>query len=168
LAVEGVTVLRVRALLSLHVFIGALLVPPVILKVGSTGYRFVRYYAGSPAYRRKGPPPAALRVLGPLVVLLTLGLLASGIALLFAGAGLRGQLLVVHRASFVLWFVVMAVHVLGHALETARLAPRDFYLRTRSQVAGASARNWAVAIAVAVGVVLAVVLVSYDGQFLTR
>jgi hypothetical protein len=60
LAAEGVTV-RVGALLSVHVFIGMLLVPPIVLKIGSTGYRFIRYYAGSPAYRRKGPPAALLR-----------------------------------------------------------------------------------------------------------
>ena len=57
LAAEGVTVLRVGALLTPHVFIGMLLIPPVLLKIGSTGWRFVRYYRGSPAYRRKGPPP---------------------------------------------------------------------------------------------------------------
>ncbi len=88
LPAEGVTVLRVRALLTAHVFIGMLLVPPVLLKIGTTGYRFVRYYAGSPAYRRKGPPPLLLRVLGPLVVVLTTCLFASGIALLFVGHGL--------------------------------------------------------------------------------
>src|SRR6516164_3578640 len=55
LAAEGATVLSVRSLLTLHVFIGMLLVPPVLVKIGSTGWRFVRYYRGSPAYRRKGP-----------------------------------------------------------------------------------------------------------------
>jgi hypothetical protein len=55
LAAEGVTVLRVRALLTAHVFIGMLLVPPVLLRMGSTGYRFVRYYAGSPPTGGKGP-----------------------------------------------------------------------------------------------------------------
>jgi hypothetical protein len=166
LAVEGVTVLRVRSLLTLHVFIGTLLVPPVVLKIGSTGYRFVRYYAGSPAYRRKGPPPPALRVLGPLVVVLTLTLLASGIALLFTGPGLRGQLLLVHRASFILWVVVMTVHVSGHLGETARLAPRDFYWRTRNQVAGAGTRNWVLATSHVLGAPLAVVMVGRDGHFL--
>lgn len=166
LAVEGVTVLRVRSLLTLHVFIGTLLVPPVVLKIGSTGYRFVRYYAGSPAYRRKGPPPPAPRVLGPLVVVLTLTLLASGIALLFTGPGLRGQLLLVHRASFILWVVVMTVHVLGHLGETARLAPRDFYWRTRNQVAGAGTRNWVLATSLVLGALLAVVMVGRDGHFL--
>ena len=87
LAVEGVTVLRVHSLLWLHVFLGTALVPPILLKIGSTGYRFVRYYLGSPVYRRKGPPPPVLCVLGPLVVVATLLLLGSGIALMFVGVG---------------------------------------------------------------------------------
>jgi hypothetical protein len=49
LAAEGLTVLRVRSLLTLHVFIGMMLIPPVLLKTGSTGWRFVRYYRGSPS-----------------------------------------------------------------------------------------------------------------------
>jgi len=166
LAAEGVTVLRIRALLTPHVFIGMLLVPPVLLKMGSTGYRFVRYYAGSPDYRRKGPPPALLRLLGPVVVLLTLTLFASGIALLFAPHGLRRELLFVHKASFVLWFVAMAVHVLGHLLDTARLAPLDFYWRTRQQVAGAGLRQWALAASIALGALLAVLFVGRVGHYL--
>src|ERR1700680_1835846 len=67
LAVEGVTVVRVRALLTPHVFVGMLLVPPVVVKMVSTTYRFVRYYTRSPAYRRQGPPSLVLRLLGPVV-----------------------------------------------------------------------------------------------------
>ena len=70
-----------------------LLIPPVLLKIGSTGWRFVRYYRGSPAYRRKGPPPALLRLLGPVVVILTVGVLASGVALVLAPHSLRHTLL---------------------------------------------------------------------------
>jgi hypothetical protein len=47
--------LSIGRLLTAHVFIGFALVPPTALKVGTTVYRFARYYAGSPAYRRKGP-----------------------------------------------------------------------------------------------------------------
>ena len=166
LATEGVTVLRARALLTAHVFIGMLLVPLVLLKIGTTGYRFVRYYTGSPAYRRKGPPPLLLRVLGPLVVVLTTCLFASGIALLFAGPGLHPELLLVHKASFVLWFGAMAVHVLGHLLDTARLAPKDFYWRTRRQVEGAGARQWAVAVSLAFGALLALLFVGRIGHYL--
>ena len=82
LAAEGVTILRVRQLLSPHVFIGVVLIPPVLVKVASTTWRFARYYTGAPAYRRKGPPPVLLRLLGPVVVILTLVLLFSGVGLL--------------------------------------------------------------------------------------
>jgi len=166
LAAEGVTVLQIRPLLTPHVFIGMLLVPPVVLKILSTGYRFVRYYSGAPAYRRKGPPQALLRVLGPVVVVFTLVLFASGIWLLFVGrGGLRDNLLLLHKASFVLWFGAMAIHVLGHVLETARVAPRDFYGRTRRDVAGAGARQWALAASLAVGVLLGLLLVGKAGTF---
>jgi hypothetical protein len=81
LAAEGVTILRVHQLLSPHVFIGVVLIPPVLLKVASTTWRFARYYTGVPAYRRKGAPPVLLRMLGPIVVILTLVLLFSGVGL---------------------------------------------------------------------------------------
>ena len=80
-------------MLTPHVFIGMLIIPPVLLKIGSTGWRFVRYYRGSPAYRHKGPPPVALRLLGPVVVILTVVLLASGVGLLVGPDSLRHTLL---------------------------------------------------------------------------
>ena len=55
LAAEGFTILSLGQLLTPHFFIGMLLLGPVALKAGSTMYRFVRYYAGSAPYRRKGP-----------------------------------------------------------------------------------------------------------------
>ena len=42
LAVEGATLLSLRSLLPVHVFVGMLLIPPVALKLASTGYRFLR------------------------------------------------------------------------------------------------------------------------------
>ena len=136
LAAEGVTILGVRALLTPHVFIGMVLVPPVLLKVASTGWRFARYYRGVPAYRLKGPPPLLLRLLGPAVVILTVVLLASGVGLLLAGPSWLPLLLKVHKASFVLWFGAMTIHVLGHLGEVFRLAPRDWLRRTRRDVTG--------------------------------
>jgi hypothetical protein len=166
LAVEGVTVLRVRQLLVLHVFIGLVLVPPVLLKVATTSWRVLRYYLRSPAYRRKGPPPLVLRLLGPFVVVLTLTVLGSGIALLFAPGSAQGLVLTVHKASFVLWFGAMAIHVLGHVLDTASIAPRDFLRRTRHQVRGASSRQWTLVASVAAGLVSAAVLTRYTGSWL--
>jgi len=165
LAAEGLTLLRVHSLLKPHVFIGMLLVPPVLLKMGSTGYRFVRYYLGSPAYRRRGPPPWFLRLLGPFVAVTTVTVLVTGVALLFVGEGQRSNVLFLHKASFILWFGAMALHVLAHALDTARLAPRDWYAKTRKQVRGAGLRQWAVLASVALGVPLGLLMLGKVGSW---
>ncbi len=166
LAVEGLTLVNVRQLVTLHVFVGMLLVPPVLLKLASTGWRFVRYYTGDPAYRQKGPPPLPLRLLGPIVVVLTAVVFGSGIALLLTPSSLRNELLFVHKASFVLWFGAMTIHVLAHILETARLAPADILRRTRKEVRGAGARVWTVAGSLVVGSILGVVMVPTVGHWL--
>jgi hypothetical protein len=140
LAIEGVTILEVNRLLRLHVFVGMLVVPPVLLKSATTGYRFARYYAGSPPYVRRGPPHPVLRILGPLVGVLTFGVLISGIALFWGPPGWHSRLLFLHKASFILWFGAMVVHVLGHLVDTYRLAPRDWTPRT-SWVPGAWLRR---------------------------
>jgi hypothetical protein len=166
LAVEGITIPRIFPLLTLHVFIGMLLIPPVLLKMATTSYRFARYYLGSPAYRRKGPPEPVLRLLGPVVILLTLTVLGTGVALVLRGGA---TLLRLHQVSFVLWFCAMAVHVLAHFLDTARLAPRDYYWRTRRQVVGAGLRQWTLAAALAVGFLLGALFIgqatTYKAQF---
>ena len=66
LAAEGATIPFIGPLLGPHIFIGLLLIPPVLLKLASTGYRFARYYTGSRRLRRKGPaasfsPPSRSR-----------------------------------------------------------------------------------------------------------
>ena len=126
LSVEGVTILEVSNLLRLHVFVGMLLVPPVLLKTATTGYRFARYYASSPPYVRRGPPHPVLRIVGPVVVVLTIAVLGTGVALLWAPSGWRHTMLFLHKATFVVWFSAMTVHVLGHLADTYRLAPRDW------------------------------------------
>ena len=122
LAVIGVTILSLHTtLLWVHLFVGLLLIGPVTLKLASTGYRFARYYTHNPVYRRKGPPPPYLRALAPLVVLSTIVVFASGVALLLSGPGSRGALLPVHKISFIVWVAVTAVHLLGHLPEVAQL-----------------------------------------------
>jgi hypothetical protein len=166
LAAEGVTVLRVHALLTAHVVIGLLLVPPILLKVGSTTWKFSRYYLGDPAYRKQGPPSTVLRVLGPFVVVLTVLLFASGIWLLLQPNGFGGRLLEVHKASFILWVAATAVHVLGHLADTVRLAPRDWRRRTRRLAPGGRTRQGAVFASLAVGLVLALALKGHVPTFL--
>lgn len=157
LAVEGFTVLRIGPLLSVHVFVGMLLIPPVVLKLASTMWRFGKYYSKSPEYVQKGPPPPILRLLGPFVVVLTVVLFGTGVALVVGPHEWRGQLLVLHRASFLLWFGCMTIHVIGHAAETVHSSLRDWSRVTRRRVTGSTARRLAVVASVIVGVALALV-----------
>jgi hypothetical protein len=137
LAALGVTILRIGSLIWEHLFIGLLLLGPVALKLGSTGYRFVRYYTRNPVYRRKGPPPPWLRLLAPLVVLSTVVVFASGVVLLLLGPSSRSTLLLVHKASFFVWLAATAVHVLGHLPEVMQVlnGGRELRVAVLSEVA---------------------------------
>jgi hypothetical protein len=121
LAVEGFTILRIGRLLTLHFFLGMLLLGPVALKAGSVLYRFARYYSGNAPYRRKGPPAPLLRLLGPVIILLTAAVFGTGVLLAVTGPAGRGSWLFLHKASFVLWFCAMAVHVLAYLPRLPRL-----------------------------------------------
>lgn len=135
-AVEGITILEIHRLIWLHFVIGFLLIGPVLLKIGSTTYRFARYYAGAPDYRRKGPPAPLLRILGPLVVLTSVAVLGTGVLLALAGPGGQGNWLFLHKAAFVLWFGVMTIHVVAYAPRLPRLLLRG---RDRARPAPAAA-----------------------------
>lgn len=132
LAAEGLTILQIHQLVRWHIVIGVLLIPPALLKTGSTGWRIARYYAGARPYRAAGPPPAMLRLLGPLVVLSTLAVLASGLALVPLGlessrtpittvAGQGISPLTIHQLCFVVWFVLTTVHVLARTWPAWRI-----------------------------------------------
>jgi len=157
LAALGVTILQVHSLLTAHVFIGMLLIPPVLLKLGSTGWRFVRYYRGDGEYVAKGPPLLPLRLLAPVVVLATVVVFATGVALLVQGPQ-RGIVLGLHKASFVVWLVATGIHVLAYLARVPRLAGADWKPRAGE---GAPTRRFLLAGAVVAGAVLAVATVHY-------
>jgi hypothetical protein len=124
---ELVTLLDVHGLIGWHLAIGVVLIPPALLKTATTGWRILRYYGGDSAYRKAGPPPLLLRLLGPLVVLGSLALLGTGLALvvlgeersresLFSVVGQRVDVLTLHQASFAVWAVVTGLHVLARLL----------------------------------------------------
>jgi hypothetical protein len=117
LAVEGYTILDVRGMITLHIFLGIMLVGPVLLKTATTMYRFTRYYQHKPAYVRRGPPHIVLRVLGPVVIVSSLAVLGTGIGLLGVHSRDGGTLLTAHQASFIVWVFAMTIHVLGHVKE---------------------------------------------------
>ena len=165
LAAEGVTIVFLRPLLSAHVFIGMLLVPPVVLKLATTGYRFFRYYAGATSYRRKGPPKPLLRLLAPLVVLSTIGVFATGVALAVAGPP-GGAVLALHKASFVVWLPTTGVHVLAYVWRVPRLTAADW--RRRKTLRGSRLRRAVLIVTIVLGVGLAVATVGLATPWLSQ
>ena len=160
LAALGLTIVRIGSMLGAHMFLGMLLLGPVALKMASTGYRFVLYYAHNPRYRDKGPPARELRMLAPLVVLTTVLVFASGVALLFVGPGSRGTLTPIHKVSFIAWIAVTAVHVLGHLTALPRAVATERTWDDRGS--GRGARALAIAGALVVGLIVALAV---EGQF---
>ena len=139
LVAEGLTILRMHGLRGAHMFIGLVLIPPVLLKLGSTGYRFARYYTGAAAYREKGPPRPLLRVLAPVLVATTALIFVSGVWLLLLGHH-SDLVLTVHKVSFIVWSGIFGVHFLAYLPTAARsLAGRSAAGRTGSRVAAALA-----------------------------
>lgn len=163
LAVEGVTILFLRPLFSVHVFVGMLLIPPVALKLGSTGWRFYRYYSGNREYVRRGPPLLPLRLLAPLVVASTIGVFATGVALLVVGPA-GGIVLGLHKASFAVWLVTTGIHVLAHLRRIPDLVLADWRGRRMPReraVPGTFARQVLLAGALVAGAILAIATVRY-------
>ena len=126
IVVELVTTARLRAFMAAHVVVGMLLAGPLVVKLGSTGYRFVRYYTRSSAYVRRGPPQLALRVLGPLLVATTLVVVGSGIGLMVTGPDHAGPLLPLHGFSVLVFIPLTALHLVAHILATPRLVADDW------------------------------------------
>src|SRR3954451_11707002 len=121
LAVEGATLLRLQPLLTVHAFVGMLLIPVVALKFMSTAWRALRYYGGSDEYVSRGPPAFLLRAfVAPVLILSTIVLLGTGTALL-ALDQTEGTLVGLHKASFFVWFGAAALHVLAHIWKLPRV-----------------------------------------------
>jgi hypothetical protein len=179
LAVIGLTIIALGPLLWVHLFVGMVLIGPVLLKLASTGYRFARYYTANPRYRRKGPPALSLRLLAPIVVLSTLVVFASGVALLFAGPGSRDTLLPIHKASFIVWIAFTSIHVLAHLPAMLRSLRDDYrparggssawerYLKANDGANGRAGRVLSLAGALTFGVVLAIVLIPQFGPWIS-
>lgn len=130
---ELVTLINVRGLITWHLVLGLLLIPPSLAKTATTGWRVVRYYTGAAAYRKAGAPPLLLRLLGPAVVVGTLCVLGTGLVLVALGPGPgRAALLVVigqrvsaltlHQAAFAVWGGATGLHVLARLVPAVRLA----------------------------------------------
>jgi hypothetical protein len=167
LAAVGFTIPQLRQFIWMHLFVGLLLIGPVLLKMASTGFRFIRYYTRNPEYRRKGPPELILRLIAPIVVVSTVGVFVTGIWLLIVGPNHRDPWLLLHKLTFIVWVAFTSLHILGHLPAMARALGVGG--RGESQRAGAApgtmGRWIALTGAVVGGLVLAVVLIPQFGAW---
>ncbi|MBV9229019.1 MAG: hypothetical protein JOZ18_06870, partial [Chloroflexi bacterium] len=129
--VELITSAFLRIWLPAHTIIGVLLVGPLLVKMGSTGWRFLRYYTRAPAYVRRGPPPLVLRVLGPVLLITTLVMVGSGIGLVVTGP--LQPFLLTHVFSALVWLPLIAVHSLAHVKQVPQSIASDWSSRLGSR-----------------------------------
>lgn len=132
LFVIGLTVPAIGQLFTLHAIVGYLLVVPILLKLTSTGYRFFSYYFKNKRYAAAGPPRIALRIVAPLLVISTVVVMVSGIVLMVIGPYSASEPLwkTIHQVSFVLWFVIMALHVVSYISKAVYQGGAEFGLRS--------------------------------------
>ena len=153
--VEVTTVLLgVHTFMSVHVLVGLALIPAVLLKLASTGWRFARYYTRSRAYRALGPPQIAMRLLAPLFVAATVVLFGSGVAMgLLHGHALQTARRV-HGPASVIWLVLLGLHVLVYLGRALRSTAEDALPAKRKPMRGTTGRATALATVVLFGLVL--------------
>jgi hypothetical protein len=166
---ELVTVLDVEGMLTWHLALGALLVPPALAKTMTTGWRAAGYYLGGKARSDIEPPPMPMRLLGPLVVVSTLGLLGTGLALVALGpdAGRQPNLwfgldvLTLHQAAFIVFDVAAGLHLLARFVPAVRRVSG----RVERAVPGRSARACALVVTLAAAALAAVLVLNADSQW---
>jgi hypothetical protein len=147
-------VLGVHTFMSWHVFVGLALIPAVLLKLVSTGWRFARYYTRSRLYVAHGPPQIAMRLLAPLFVVATVVLFGSGVAMgFFHGSGLQLARRL-HGPASVVWLLLLGLHVFVYLGRALRDTAGDLRTAERSALRGKRGRMCALATAAVVGLVL--------------
>lgn len=160
----GTLALGLQRTLPWHIAVGVGLIPVVLVKLGSTGWRLIRYYTREPGYRAEGPPRPFLRAIAPVVVGSTLALLGSGVGLVVVGPGAGSQFFrAVHGASFAIFLLVVGAHALAHLPKLRRLALADW---GRARPRGHALRRTLVAFALVSGGSAALASLQFAGPWL--
>jgi hypothetical protein len=160
---EVVTTLLMGSLMDLHFFLGMLLIGPVCLKIGSTLWRFARYYTGSEPYVRRGPPAKLQRVLGPFLILTSTAVLGSGVMLAMTGPGSSwGR---IHQLSFYLWLIIVIIHVIAYAPKLPRLLASRPAGRILGLVAGGTTRWLLLGGSLAAGLIIALLTYHLEARW---
>lgn len=164
LAAIAVTILDIKRWLGAHYLVGFLLIPPLTLKLGSTGYRLFRFYSGRKPYRLAGAPPLFLRfVVAPVLVVSTVIVFASGVELWLFGLRFGSVWILAHTLSAVIMMSAVTAHSVAHL-------GRSFDIIRDEVGAGRGAdfsRQSLVLASLAAGAVLALASLTYVSPFPT-
>ncbi|NRD77024.1 hypothetical protein HPT25_05880 [Bacillus sp. BRMEA1] len=137
---ELVITANLDALRSEHIFVGVLLAGPLVVKMGSTGYRFFRYYTKSPEFVKAGPPNILLRLLAPFLVVMTILVFISGVGLVLGGHAYEGLFHKIHTVSVTLWLPLLAVHIFAYLRKAASLMANDWSSISKYHFPGRASR----------------------------
>jgi hypothetical protein len=158
MAAIAITILFIRPLLPWHYLVGILVLPPLALKLFSTGYRFARYYGNDTAFKLAGAPPLLLRfAVAPVLVLSTVAVFGTGLELWVFGLRFGGAWITMHTVSAVVFMVALTVHLLSHLRRSAGAVA--------DEVAAPRSRRSLVAATLVLGGVLAAASLTYMTPF---
>lgn len=155
---ELVVTANLHSLISVHIFIGVLLAGPLVVKMASTGYRFLRYYNRNVEFVQAGPPHILLRLLAPLLVFFTILVFVSGFGLAVVGPHHLGLLFKIHAASVALWLPLAAVHIYAHIRKVPGLIRVDLSSQMPDKVRGRNGRIGVNLFALFVGLIAAILM----------
>lgn len=95
---------------SVHFALGFALIPLLVVKLGSTGWRAVNYYRGRDPYRTAGPPWLLPRVLAVPLVIVAVIAVVSGVVLWSIGTD-HGMWATIHTDSVVVLGIIVVTHL---------------------------------------------------------
>lgn len=156
---------NLHSLLSVHIFVGILLSGPLLIKMCSTGFKFLLYYAGNPAFVKHGAPNIWLRLLAPFLVMMTILVFISGFALTFVGPNHMGIFFTIHAASVALWIPLVIVHIYAHIKRATRITLSDLREKARLRVKGRNARLGTNVAGLVMGAIAAVLMLPFSAPW---
>lgn len=142
------TGLEFAPLRGVHVGLGFALIPILLVKLGSTGWRAVNYYFDRDPYRAAGPPWLLPRIMALPLTLCAVAATISGVVLWATGTD-HGTWATVHIYAVISLAVVVAVHLTIYTRKAFRASTRS--LEEPKTTRQERVMVWALLVALVVG-----------------
>ena len=142
------TGLEFTPLRGVHFGLGFALIPILLVKLGSTGWRAVNYYFDRDPYRAAGPPWLLPRIMALPLTACAVAATISGVVLWAEGTD-RGTWATVHIYSVISLAVVVVVHLVIYTRKAFRASTRS--LEQTKTTKQERVMVWALLVALVVG-----------------